>query len=291
MEGTGEDGLVELGCCVFQNNLVCVNGKDILFSLNPESINPLLGSYGVPGNNRFLITIPQKYFNIQYALRYVWEVDARYNYWGGSAPSPSDYSIKYFSHDVPLNSDPYHSILINCMPQLPPNNGGLCQLTGNETGESFNKILENAMKEFHLGGIETVEHQMKEISNNQQDQYWASNSECRFAFDYARVFTGEILLPNQEPVISAQSELKLSETNFINPNPFSDFLMISNVSVSNVWLTVVNMFGIEIFKLNQLDCKPNLEIYTGDWPIGLYTIQYVNNEGIKQKHRIVKVSN
>ncbi|MBK7231684.1 MAG: T9SS type A sorting domain-containing protein [Saprospiraceae bacterium] len=287
MTGTYDDGLVELGCCNFQNNGVCVGGVDILFSLNPQSVNPQLGTYGLPGNNKFIISAPQKYFHVQYLTRYVTEVDAKYNYWGGGTPAPSDYFLKYYSRDISLEYDPYYSILINCIPQTPPNNPQNCQLIGTNSGIGFNQITNQAMTEFHQGAIETTQQIMSEISDLQNMDYWTVSAHCRFIYDYARVFTNEPLPPHQEPIISSVSDQNNTKLH-INPNPFINELGIE-FEEKYKSLKITNIYGQLMFESTKSDNSLRLNINTGIWPDGIYLIKIVDSSDNAHKQLALKV--
>lgn len=290
MEGDFENGLVELGCCSFQNNPVCVGGKDILLSLDPISVNPMLGSFGLPGNNRFILTQSQKYFDVQYTGRYMDEVDAKYNYWGGSEPAPVDYVLKYFSRDIPLNYEPFHRSLIQCQSQVPPSHSDPCLLTGNESGKTFHQILGSAMHDFHLAETASAENKMKEISNMQDLNYWNAGPDCRFSFDYARVFTGVATPPMQSPVISGAEQVYESASQLVAPNPFSDYLMLNDLPNANARLRVVNLYGTEMFSFNQLNCNGSIDISTGNWPNGVYLVEWVDKNGVNRKIKTLKVN-
>lgn len=57
-----------------------------------------------------------------------------------------------------------------------------------------------------------------------------------------------------------------------------------------VWLRVVNLYGTEMFILNQLNCNGSIHISTGNWPNGVYLVEWVDKNGVNRKIKTLKVN-
>lgn len=274
--GSDLSGLVECGCSSFIDNGISIHGEDVLLSISPLSANAS-GLYPVGNNNFVSSSLSNMHIYIYLNARNYNLVSAEYNYWGGGLPPSDSYflSTNGVTSDIPMISYPYYNTFRVDCPRIIQGIGGngTCGYNGGPFNLPFNDIRDQAMQSFHTDQSEITETMMHDISSSQNDNYAAANSDCKFTYDYARIFTQVALNPTRLPILSDADDYALQNMNIhVNPNPIHDFMNIT-MPKGEYTISLFNGFGKLILK-KQLN--GNSIIDTKSLIAGLYYYTITN---------------
>lgn len=274
--GSDLSGLVECGCSSFIDNGISIHGEDVLLSISPLSVNAS-GLFPVGNNNFVSSNLSNMHFYIYLNTRNYNLVSAEYNYWGGGLPPSDSYflSTNGVTSDIPLISYPYYNTFRVDCPRIIQGIGGngTCGYNGGPFNLPFNDIRDQAMQSFQTDQSEITETLMQDISSSQNDNYAAASSDCKFTYDYARIFTQVALNPTRLPILSDADDYTLPNKNIhVSPNPIHDFMNIT-LPRGEYTMSLFNGFGKLIFK-KQLN--GNSIIDTKSLIAGLYYYTITN---------------
>ena len=272
MEGSLDDGLVDMSCSSLINNDVGITGTDVLLNID--------GSIMGHGANVFTLEPGQMHFDICYEYRDMDQVMATGNYWSDDLPvagPTGNYQLGCLGDVVSLLYVPYLTqeptvCTINRGPC-----GGDCDCDDviSEVGLPVGEQFETAYLLWVDDSLAEAEVAFDPISEVMYTYYDPADVECQIRYDIAWVFAPQG--GGSQPLVKANALDETVAKIKIVPNPAGEKIQVlTNLTGGAYEYVIMDMFGNDMRQGRNNDGE-SIDVRVLN--AGIYLLEVITSKG------------